>query len=323
MKLSLNKIYNERGSDKVARTAASNTVFNSFCMVMLCLGVFFNFTQIQQDKKLSIIKTAITPQDALEIEDLHKKISSLRKSIVTNSLYNNVLSRKVFENNKQLTKLKYIPTTLKNAAVEIRTKKGQGSGVVIYAGKGLSYIITAAHVVSYSDIIPDSNNIPQRVAVPYKFVKLGVKNNKNILAKIVEINFKSDLAILKVAKNLNVTPIVIASQTPEQGEVVWAIANPSGFVRSFLKGVFSHSGKFTNMIILNGVFGSSGGMIVNTEGELFGIVSTIAIIKINNKYPNITAYNNTPKLKEIQNIINKVLNYEKNIKKRFITTVKS
>ncbi|RPI13021.1 MAG: tetratricopeptide repeat protein [Ignavibacteriae bacterium] len=131
----------------------------------------------------------------------------------------------------------------------------QGSGVVINSS---GYIATNYHVCS------DAN-------------KIEIKHFSQEV-KSTEIIFKDenkDILILKVKENL-FTPIVIGSSANlKTGQRVYAIGSPEGYENSISEGIISGFRNENN----NGLIqmtapitdGSSGGAVVNSQGELIGL----------------------------------------------------
>ncbi len=99
---------------------------------------------------------------------------------------------------------------------------------------------------------------------------------------------KTDIALLKLAENTRLRPIVFSdSNSLRQGEWVLAIGNPYGLRQSITSGIVSYTGRdnigFTDIedfiqsdVPINP--GNSGGPLVNLKGELVGINTAISTV---------------------------------------------
>ncbi len=140
-----------------------------------------------------------------------------------------------------------------------------GSGVII-SDKG--YILTNSHVVAAADEI--------EVALP---------DARRTRARVVGADPDSDLAVLKI--DLPKLPAITFGQSEQArvGDVVLAIGNPYGFGSTVTLGIVSALGRtnlpidipFQNFIQTDAAInpGNSGGALVDVNGNLIGINSSI------------------------------------------------
>ncbi|HVF55664.1 MAG TPA: DegQ family serine endoprotease [Pyrinomonadaceae bacterium] len=146
-----------------------------------------------------------------------------------------------------------------------RRQRGLGSGVVVSAD---GYILTNHHVIDGAEQI-----------------KVELKDNRVLDAKLVGSDKLSDLAVLKIdATGLPVLPLG-NSDNVRVGDVALAVGNPLGVGQTVTMGIISAKGRVTGLS--DGSFedflqtdapinqGNSGGALVNTNGELVGINSQI------------------------------------------------
>ncbi|MGH9836408.1 MAG: Do family serine endopeptidase [Blastocatellia bacterium] len=142
---------------------------------------------------------------------------------------------------------------------------GLGSGVIITAD---GYVVTNHHVVDGAEEI-----------------KVELVNNRVYEAKVVGLDPRSDLAVLKiVASDLSLLTLGDSDRV-RVGDVVLAVGNPLGVGQTVTAGIISALGRTTGLS--DGSFesflqtdapinqGNSGGALVNTLGELVGINSQI------------------------------------------------
>lgn len=145
---------------------------------------------------------------------------------------------------------------------------GGGSGFIV---SKLGYVFTNAHVVEGADV-----------------VKVTLVNKKTYVAKVVGVDKKSDVAVLKIKAEGDELP-VIAFGDPKKlgiGEWVMAIGNPFGLQNTVTAGIVSAKGRRDQMQQGDGYQdfiqtdaavnpGNSGGPLVNLKGEVIGINSSI------------------------------------------------
>lgn len=147
------------------------------------------------------------------------------------------------------------------------TESASGSGFIIDAQNG--YIVTNNHVVEGAEKIV-----------------VSLADGRNINAKLVGADTRTDLAVVQLADTKN----LIATQQGDSsklqvGEPVVAIGNPGGeeFARSVTTGVISATNRILdiegeasfNLIQTDAAInpGNSGGPLVNYQGQVIGINS--------------------------------------------------
>ena len=154
-----------------------------------------------------------------------------------------------------------------NSTVLLKTtigKNSQGSG--FFVGNGL--IVTNHHVIKGA------------TAATVKLV--GTEHEADIEGYIA-IDKDRDLAILKVA-NLSAPPLPLGnSDTVQVAETVYAVGNPRGLEGTVSEGIISNIQPDGNSGIRGEVIqmtapisqGSSGGAVLNSRGEVIGIVASV------------------------------------------------
>lgn len=145
---------------------------------------------------------------------------------------------------------------------------GSGSGFIVDAQKG--YIVTNNHVIDGA----------QKITV-------SLSDGRNLDAKLVGTDPRTDLAVLQISDTSNLTAVKLGDSSKlEVGESVVAIGNPGGneFARSVTTGVVSATSRtlempgepsLYNLIQTDAAInpGNSGGPLVNYQGEVIGINS--------------------------------------------------
>ncbi|MHB8073516.1 S1C family serine protease [Desulfosporosinus fructosivorans] len=147
------------------------------------------------------------------------------------------------------------------------TEVGSGSGFIIDAKNG--YIVTNNHVITGAEKIV-----------------VSLADGRNINAKLVGADKRTDLAVVQIADTLNLTATQQGDSSILQvGEPVVAIGNPGGqeFARSVTTGVISATNRILeiegeasfNLIQTDAAInpGNSGGPLVNYQGQVIGINS--------------------------------------------------
>jgi Do/DeqQ family serine protease len=146
-----------------------------------------------------------------------------------------------------------------------RVSQSLGSGVIVDAENG--YVLTNYHVIARAD----------KIAV-------GLKDGRNLEAKLIGIDPDSDLAVIRIPAE-NLTALKLADTDELQvGDFVVAVGNPFGLGQTVTSGIVSALGRtglrgleFQNFIQTDASInpGNSGGALINLRGELVGINSAI------------------------------------------------
>jgi serine protease Do len=160
-----------------------------------------------------------------------------------------------------------IAKAVKPAVVNVNARRdggrGMGSGFIINPD---GYVVTNNHVVEDADT-----------------VRLKLSDGRELEAKIVGRDPKTDLALLKVdAKGLPVIPLG-DSAALQVGEPVMAIGNPFGLEQTVTTGIVSATGRvigagpYDDFVQTDAPInpGNSGGPLVNARGQVVGINSVI------------------------------------------------
>jgi serine protease Do len=146
---------------------------------------------------------------------------------------------------------------------------GGGSGFIV---NKQGYVFTNAHVVEGADI-----------------VKVSLINKKTYVAKVVGVDKKADVAVLKITAPSEELPVVAFGDSKKLaiGEWVMAIGNPFGLQNTVTSGIVSAKGRRDQMQAGGDAYqdfiqtdaavnpGNSGGPLVNLKGEVVGINSSI------------------------------------------------
>ena len=143
-------------------------------------------------------------------------------------------------------------------------ERSLGSGVVVRSD---GYILTNNHVIDGADDIT-----------------VTFDNKREMKAKLIGTDSKTDIAVLKVdATNLPTIPLSDSSQA-RVGDVVLAMGSPFGLKQTVTKGIVSARGRtglgiedYEDFIQTDASInpGNSGGALLNTHGELIGINTAI------------------------------------------------
>ena len=147
-----------------------------------------------------------------------------------------------------------------------------GSGVIISSD---GYIITSYHIIE----ITDPNVFPDPNGSPLPDIEVTLYNGETLEARITIVDPENDLALLKV----DATDLAFLSPAEEssfeEGDIVFAIGNPRNIGLSMTQGIISALLKTESSYVIQTDAavnpGSSGGALINTDGRLVGINSTI------------------------------------------------
>ncbi|MCU1456879.1 MAG: serine protease [Actinomycetia bacterium] len=154
----------------------------------------------------------------------------------------------------------YAAATVSPAVVEIAVGNGLGSGV-LYDTQG--DILTAAHVVSGSTT-----------------VEVTLSTGNTVRGTVVGADTASDVAVVRISPPSGIAPAVLATSTPQAGDLAVAIGSPYGLAETVTAGVVSSVDRTVQGVHLVQTDaainpGNSGGPLVNAQGEVIGINTSI------------------------------------------------
>ena len=143
-----------------------------------------------------------------------------------------------------------------------RRGMSQGSGFFISED---GYVVTNAHVVERA-----------------KDVKVVVDDGRELGAKVIGTDERTDLALLKVDGN-GFKYVEFADEEPKVGQWVIAVGNPFGLGGTVTAGIISADGRdigagpYDNFLQIDAPVnrGNSGGPTFNTEGKVIGVNTAI------------------------------------------------
>ncbi|QJC33275.1 Do family serine endopeptidase [Enterobacteriaceae endosymbiont of Donacia clavipes] len=173
-----------------------------------------------------------------------------------------------------------------------------GSGVIINAKKGL--IITNNHVIDHAN-----------------YISVELNNGKIYEARVIGKDPKTDIALIKIKeKTNNLRSLKIAnSDTLRVGDYTIAIGNPYSLGETVTSGIISGLGRsglhienFENFIQTDAAInlGSSGGALVNLNGDLIGINTAILAPNEGNIGIGFAIPSNT-----VMNLVNQLIKFGK------------
>ena len=166
--------------------------------------------------------------------------------------------------------------------LKINSMSASGSGAVIAHTRGLTYVMTAAHVCEHK--------FPTEYTVGDAKYLTKTKSNITLYdlygaghkAKIVYADQENDICIVK-SKGTWGSPLKLAGSMPRHGERVYNIAAPFGMYSP--KMVLMFEGFYAGIDMRGNEFytlpcrpGSSGSPILNSSGELIGIIHSASVM---------------------------------------------
>ncbi|MDR0762862.1 MAG: Do family serine endopeptidase [Campylobacteraceae bacterium] len=195
----------------------------------------------------------------------HDSVKNAKKSVV------NVATTSTKNVNNQLDLMfndPFFQEFFKNspfARPQQRKSISLGSGVIISED---GYIVTNNHVVSGADEI---------------VVTLS-DNDKEYKAKIIGLDSKTDLAVIKIEEKSLQAITFANSDNLQEGDVVFALGNPFGIGSTITQGIISAlnrngviTNQYENFIQTDASInpGNSGGALIDSRGALIGINTAI------------------------------------------------
>lgn len=145
-----------------------------------------------------------------------------------------------------------------------------GSGFIIEGG----YMITNAHVIAK---LNDEGKIE---TISSMILCRAYKSNEKYELEFVYCDPKKDLAILKLDRE-GLKAVTFAKEPVRTGERIYAIGNSAGKGLCIIDGLVSNDSRTVKdneyiVITANTLHGNSGGPLLNSDGELVGVVDAMS-----------------------------------------------
>lgn len=155
-----------------------------------------------------------------------------------------------------------------------------GSGVVVAHDEISSLVLTAAHVCKISphviDRVRKESKSPELVKQRLSIMDRG-ENVHSAMAYVAAVDF--DVCLIQIPK-AEVKEIKFSSSPPATGDPVFNISAPFGHYSKTLapmfRGYYSGTGDMSGLVDVYSIpaaGGSSGSHILNSDGEIIGVVS--------------------------------------------------
>lgn len=149
-----------------------------------------------------------------------------------------------------------------------------GSGFVIKLTHKGAFIMTAAHVcvTSKEDLLPNVE--------AYDVLKVETLDGRWFNTRIIKVNHVIDACMI-FAEDLvsGIEEVPLSDEAPKEGDKVYNIASPYGIhyknVVPIFEGRYFGSSGFKSFYTFNAAPGSSGSMILNSKGELIGLLHSV------------------------------------------------
>lgn len=170
------------------------------------------------------------------------------------------------------------PSVVSIKCLKVATVNGRGRPVVVGAGQGSGVIISRdGHIVTNAHVIADSQNI---------IVKLH--DRREVEAELIGSDEITDVAVLKIKAEKLIPADWGDSDLLEVGALVWAIGTPYELEQTVTSGVISGKNRYERdyrnaekvqqeLIQTDAAVnpGNSGGPLVNSQGQVIGINTSI------------------------------------------------
>ena len=172
---------------------------------------------------------------------------------------------------------KHIPLKILYSVVSV----GNASGVIVYSDEVFTLVLTAFHVLDFSDKAQAVGVLYLNETKEFTFETFPILD--------LEVEPENDLALLVLPpiKNMGFIKLVGANDEPITGDDIYVAANPNLRFRSIRKGTLSSKlrldSKDIRMWEVSGgvIFGSSGGGAFTMDGELFGVITGVDMLITN------------------------------------------
>lgn len=254
----------------LSRLTKQNLAFGSVLLLIVFTSLFAGYqytNQLKADYNFKIDELSKEFQNNLQdkqdqIDELYSQIEKTNEQVVkTNKQYDlqlGELSQQIGDLKVESESFSGVISDSINAVVSVLTDVGQGSGAIISSD---GYVVTNYHVISGA-----------------KKATILTYDGKKYPLKVMGYNKGEDIAILKIVSNETFDYFEFGnSDTIKAGQKVVVLGNPAGLSFTATEGIISSPSRTINgndyvQIDVPVNPGNSGGPLINSQGEIIGIV---------------------------------------------------
>ena len=173
----------------------------------------------------------------------------------------------------------YVEAILKASPSVINISSKKNNGTRLFNGGGKNAVVGSGIIISNDGYIITNLHVIEGTRI----VEVEMDSGQGYPASLIGFDQRSDLAVIKINPEVNLTPIEVSNSASVQvGDQVIAIGNAFGLGKTFTSGIISATGRdygnpYLELIQTDAAInpGNSGGALINHKGNLIGMNTKI------------------------------------------------
>ena len=173
----------------------------------------------------------------------------------------------------------YVEAILKASPSVINISSKKNNGTRLYNGASKNEVIGSGIIISNDGYIVTNLHVIEGTRI----VEVEMDSGQVYPASLIGFDQRSDLAVIKINPEVNLTPIEVSNSASVQvGDQVIAVGNAFGLGKTFTCGIISATGRdygnpYLELIQTDAAInpGNSGGALINHKGNLIGMNTKI------------------------------------------------
>ena len=173
----------------------------------------------------------------------------------------------------------YVEAILKASPSVINISSRKNNGTRLFNDGGKNAVVGSGIIISNDGYIITNLHVIEGTRI----VEVEMDSGQVYPASLIGFDQRSDLAVIKINPEVNLTPIEVSNSASVQvGDQVIAIGNAFGLGKTFTSGIISATGRdygnpYLELIQTDAAInpGNSGGALINHKGNLIGMNTKI------------------------------------------------
>ena len=173
----------------------------------------------------------------------------------------------------------YVEAILKASPSVINISSKKNNGARLFNGGAKNAVVGSGIIISSDGYIITNLHVIEGTRI----VEVEMDSGQVYPASLIGFDQRSDLAVIKINPEVNLTPIEVSNSASVQvGDQVIAIGNAFGLGKTFTSGIISATGRdygnpYLELIQTDAAInpGNSGGALINHKGNLIGMNTKI------------------------------------------------